>query len=41
MLHDDQAKVWVSAEALAELQEISRDPDFAGKAVRIRPVGIT
>jgi hypothetical protein len=31
----------VTEEACTRLLEISKDPSFDGKAVRIRPVGIT
>ena len=33
--------IHVTEEAFAKLQEIAREPGFDGKAVRIRPVGIT
>jgi hypothetical protein len=41
MMQGTEAKLRVSAEALEKLRAMSRDPASAGKAVRIRPVGIT
>jgi len=41
MMQAIETALRVTAEALKKLQEISQDPGFAGKVVRIRPVGIT
>ena len=41
MLQMKEAMLRVSDEALEKLQAMARDPSFAGKAVRIRPVGMT